>query len=188
MRLSVARITPLKLSEATDEQRAFLQPYENTPAGVLNIYRTTARNIDAARSLHGWGAYVLRRAKFDNRLRELLILRIGWLCRSGYEWTQHARRAQREGMAEETVARIKQGAQAAGWSEIERLVLQAADELHTTMFVSEPTWTRLRQVLSEEELMNLVFIVGHYTQVCMILNTFGVQLEEGQVLNEDFRT
>jgi len=187
MRLSQARIAPVNLSVATAEQHAFLKPYE-TPTGILNIYRTMARNIDAARSFHGWGGYVLRRAKFDTQLRELVILRIGWLCRSGYEWAQHTRRARREGMTEEAIARIKQGADVDGWTEVEHLVLRAADELHSTKFLSDATWKGLQQFLSEEELMNLVFIVAHYTQVCMVLNTFGVQLEDGVALDEDLRT
>ena len=186
MRLSKARIAPLALSEATAEQRSFLEPYE-TPSGILNIYRTMARNLDAARNFHAWGGYVLRRSKFDPRLRELIILRIGWLCRSGYEWTQHSRIARREGMTDEEIERIKQGADASRWGDIERLLLRAADELHATYFLSDSTWRGLEKVMSEEERMNLVFIVAHYTQVCMILNTFGIQIEEGVTMDDELR-
>jgi hypothetical protein len=35
--------------------------------------------------------------------------------------------------------------------------------------------------------MDLVFTVGQYTQVSMILNSFGVQLDEGQSLDPDLR-
>jgi hypothetical protein len=31
----------------------------------------------------------------------------------------------------------------------------------------------------------MVFTVGQYTQVSMLLNSFGVQLDEGQVLDPD---
>jgi 4-carboxymuconolactone decarboxylase len=33
--------------------------------------------------------------------------------------------------------------------------------------------------------MDLVFTVGQYTQVSMILNSFGVQLDPGQTLDPD---
>ena len=33
--------------------------------------------------------------------------------------------------------------------------------------------------------MDVVFTAGQYTQVSMILNTFGVQLDEGQTLDSD---
>jgi hypothetical protein len=35
--------------------------------------------------------------------------------------------------------------------------------------------------------MDVVFTVGQYTQVSMILNSFGVQLDPGQVLDPDLR-
>src|ERR1700687_5455812 len=36
---------------------------------------------------------LLENNKFDTRLRELMIMRIGWVTGSAYEWTQHWRGA-----------------------------------------------------------------------------------------------
>jgi 4-carboxymuconolactone decarboxylase len=184
MRLNSPRIAPLSDSEADEEQEALLARYRNE-RGVLNIYRTMARSPRAAQGFLGWGGYVLRQSDFDAKLRELVILRIGWLCKSGYEWTQHSRLARGLGMSDEVIARIKQGPDTEGWSKAERLVLQAADELHTRHFVSEPTWAGLAAEFSEKHLMDLVFVVGHYTQVCMILNSFGIQVEPGQEVDAE---
>jgi 4-carboxymuconolactone decarboxylase len=186
VRLRTPRIAPLADSEASEEQVQLLAPYRNE-RGVLNVYRTMAREPQAARGFLGWGRYVLRESDFDAKLRELAILRIGWLCKSGYEWTQHSRLARGLGMSEETIARIKLGASADGWSEVEHLVLTAADELHAGQFISEPTWSALKPLLSEKHRMDLVFTVGHYTQVCMILNTFGVQVEPDQTMDPSLK-
>jgi hypothetical protein len=35
--------------------------------------------------------------------------------------------------------------------------------------------------------MDLVFTVGQYTQVSMILNSFGVQLDQSQTLDPDLK-
>jgi hypothetical protein len=35
--------------------------------------------------------------------------------------------------------------------------------------------------------MDVVFTVGQYTQVSMILNSFGVQLDPGQTLDPDLK-
>ena len=35
--------------------------------------------------------------------------------------------------------------------------------------------------------MDVVFTAGQYTQVSMFLNTFGVQLDEGQALDPDLK-
>lgn len=186
MRLSTPRVPPAAEADWTDEQRDFLSAYK-TPTGVLNVYATMAQNLKAARPFHGWGGYVLRQSKFDARLRELIILRIGWLCRSGYEWTQHARLARREGMTEAQLEAIKVGPDSPVWTPVEKVLLTAADELHNDKFISNATWAALAQHLDDEERMNVVFVVGHYTQVCMILNTFGVQVEPGVAMDESLR-
>lgn len=186
MRTKSPRIAPVGDATMTDEQAALLAPYRNE-RGVLNVYRTMAREPKAARGFLGWGRYVLRESDFDARLRELAILRIGWLCKSGYEWTQHTRLARGLGMNEAEIARIREGAAAPGWSDAERLVLTAADELHMGQHISDATWAKLKGVLSEKHMMDLVFTVGHYTQVCMILNSFGVQVESDQYMDEALR-
>lgn len=186
MRLKSPRIPPVKIEEASDDQREFLAPYQ-TPTGILNIYATMANNTKAARAFHTWGGYVLRQSTLNQRWKETVILRVGWLCKSGYEWTQHSRLARREGLTDADIERIKAGPNAAGWSAEERTLLQAADELHNGYFITDATWAALGGFLSDEERMNLVFVVGQYHSVCMILNTFGIQVEEGVAMDESLR-
>jgi 4-carboxymuconolactone decarboxylase len=186
VRLDAPRILPLGDAELDQEQAALLGPYRNE-RGLLNIYRTLARQPRAAKAFLSWGRYVLRESDFDARLRELAILRTGWLCKSGYEWTQHSRLARQLGFSESDIERIKRGPDATEWSPLESLVLKATDELHTTQHVGDATWQALTQRLSEQHLMDLVFTVGHYTQVCMILNSFGIQVEAPGALDRDLR-
>jgi alkylhydroperoxidase family enzyme len=85
------------------------------------------------------------------------------------------------------VERIKQGAAAPGWSAPDRHLLQACDELHARQFVSNATWALLASHFTEAQCMDVVFTVGQYTQVSMMLNSFGVQLDPGQVLDPDLQ-
>ncbi len=44
----------------------------------------------------------------------------------------------------------------------------------------------LKKLQTAQDVLGLGALpVGHYTQVCMMLNTFGVQLDEGQQLDPD---
>jgi len=63
-------------------------------------------------------------------------------------------------------------------------LLQATDELTGDAFITDATWARLG-FLSEKQKMDLVMTVGQYTQVSMMLNSFGVQLDEGLSLDPD---
>ena len=106
-------------------------------------------------------------------------MRIGYLCKAGYEWGQHVQVARRYGMSDDEIRSAKSGPGTPGLSELDSLLLQATDELHADSFVSDPTWNALARHLSTEQLMDLVFTVGQYNLVSMALNSFGVQADEG---------
>ena len=83
------------------------------------------------------------------------------------------------GLTASDIANIKLGPDAPGISGNDAALLQAADELVRDHFISEPTWSKLAARFTQDQLMDLVFAVGHYTMISMALNSFGVQLEDG---------
>lgn len=190
MRLRSPRIAPLELERLDEEQRAVLAPFANPDnkvggGRVLNIFRTLAHAPRALSGFLAWGNYVLsRRNSLPPREREMVILRTGWNCRSGYEFAQHTRIGLDCGLTAEEVERIKEGPDAAGWTALESAMLRAADELVADHFVSDATWQALAE-LGDRGRMDLVFTVGQYTQVSMLLNSFGVQLEDGDEADPD---
>ena len=48
-------------------------------------------------------------------------------------------------------------------------------------------WAKLSAHFDRKSCMDVVFTVGQYTQVSMILNSFGVQLDAGQTLDPDLK-
>ncbi len=184
MRLTSPRIAPLTDAEFTDEQKEILVPMGGR---VLNIFRTLVREPKAIKAFLSWGNYVLsKRNALPEREREIVILRIGFLCKSGYEWTQHVAIGKRSGLTDDEVSRIKKGAEA-GWSAPDAALIRASDELHNGQFISDPAWAALKAHFSDKQCMDVVFTAGQYTQVSMILNTFGVQLDAGQTLDPDLK-
>lgn len=187
MRLAKPRIAPLKDSEFTDEQKERLGKAGERVGGVLNIFRTLIRVPDAYRAFKWWGGYVLNRNSLTPRDREIVILRTGWLCKSGYEWTQHHRIGLQSDLSADEIERIKTGAGAEGWTPAERALIAATDDLNRDHFISNPSWVELSKHYSERQCMDVVFTAGQYTQVSMILNSFGIQLDEGQTLDPDLK-
>lgn len=176
MRLSAPRIAPLSDAELTPEARAALTAVPEF-ARAFNIFRTQAHKPAALTAFLAWGNYILSRANsLPERERELAILRTGFLCKAGYEWAQHCLIGQRAGLTGTEIAAIKTGADAPGWSALDAAILRACDELVQGHFITDPTWAALAE-LGDEGRIDLVYTVGQYTQVSMLLNSAGVQLD-----------
>ena len=190
MRLSAPRIAPVDLNKIDDEQREALASIQGatkdvTRSGghILNIFRTMVHAPKALTAFLAWGGYILsRRNSLSERDRELVILRVGYNCRSGYEFTQHTRICLDAGLTEAEVEAIKAGPEDPSWSDADRAMLHATDDLTRDFHVSDASWSAL-SFLSDKQKMDLVMTVGQYTQVSMILNSFGVQLDPGQELD-----
>jgi alkylhydroperoxidase family enzyme len=180
MRLKQPRIPPLVESGASPEAREVLdrlRPGDGRP--LLNIFATLAHHPDLLRRWLVFGNHVLGKSTLSPRQRELVILRIGWLCRAEYEWAQHALIARLSDIDDEEIRRVAEGPDAAGWSELEAALLRATDELHEDSFVRDETWAVLARHLDTKQLIDVVFTVGQYNLVSMALNTLGVALDPG---------
>jgi len=184
MRLNAARIAPLAEADMAPELLGLLGPrFKAIP--VLNIFRTLARAPKAFKRFMAWGGYILSDANsLSPRDRELVILRTGFNWKSGYEWAQHVRIGLDCGLTEPEIERIKSGPDAPDWHDSDRALLRATDELTSDAFISDATWAALGGY-SEKQRMDLVMTVAQYTQVSMMLNTFGVQLDEDLTLDPD---
>jgi len=174
MRLSKPRIEPLAPQAMDPEVR---EPFGDGP--ILNIFRTLAHHPKLMKRWLVFGNHVLAKSSLAPRERELVILRTGHRCRAGYEWGQHVPIGKASGLTDDEIARIAEGPDARGWSDLDRALLRAADEVHDDQFVSDETWAALAAHNDTQQLMDLVFAIGQYTLVSMALNTFGVQLEPG---------
>jgi alkylhydroperoxidase family enzyme len=171
-------VQPLQDGEGTPEQQELLER-AGRDRPPLNIFRTLIHHPKLWRAWGRFGGHVLNDSTLPPREREILILRIGWLCQSEYEFGQHTRMGLDVGLSEAEIRRITEGPDAEGWDPFEATLLRAANELHADAFLSDATWAALGARYSTEQLMDAVFTVGQYTLVSMALNTLGVQREEG---------
>ncbi len=178
MKLATPRLEPIQPEDWTDDIKKTLQP--NVEKGtVFNIFKTLSHHPDLFRRWLVFGNHVLFKSTLPPRERELIILRIGWLCEAEYEWAQHVLIGKEAGLTAEEIDRIKAGPNARGWSEADKLLLQATDELRKDAFITDATWNGLCQHFDTKQLMDVVFAVGQYNLVSMALNTLGVQLDDG---------
>lgn len=108
--------------------------------------------------------------------RELIILRMAWLCRCRYEWGQHVELGLKAGLTDEQIINITRGA--SGFNDLQKKVLiQACDELHINQFIETETWQLLSQNYKEDIIIEITMLAGHYQMLAGFLNSAGVRLE-----------
>jgi 4-carboxymuconolactone decarboxylase len=72
---------------------------------------------------------------------------------------------------------VRSGPAAPGWSERQRLLLAAADEMHGDGRIGDATWAGLAADFDEPRLIELCLLIGHYEMLAMTLNSLGVEPE-----------
>ena len=78
------RVPMVSLERARELGEAMGMPARRTQS---EAFRVITNNPGVARVAYGQLLQLLENNKLDTRLRELMIMRIGWVTGSAYEWT-----------------------------------------------------------------------------------------------------
>jgi len=181
MTLTAPRIPPLPQAEWTAEVRDFFAIMEGPEArekgSQFNVVLTLAHHPQIAAPFMNYYKTLSSNSTLSLRLREIVTLRVAWRLQSEYEWTQHVAFAKGAGLGDEHIEAIKQGAEPALWSALERDAIRAVDQLGSGAQIDDATWDGLSRHLDRKEILELLFIIGTYTLLCYAFNAVGVQLE-----------
>ena len=140
-----------------------------------HVFTTLARHRRLFRRWLRFAGALMPGGRLPRPDTELLILRVAHNTSCDYEWGHHERLGRQAGLAAEEIERVREGPAAEGWSARRRVLLRAADELHADRRIGDETWMELRPLLSDEQLIELCMLVGHYEMLAMTLNSLGVE-------------
>ena len=151
----------------------------NEAFASLNVFRLLLRRPQTAKAVADLLTSLLFHAKLSHRLRELVIMRIGWVTGSNYEWTQHWRVAQKPfEVPPEDLLALRDWQESDRFDAADRVVLEATDETLETGTLSEATFARCREQLSEEECIELVASIGCWRLISQVARSLDIPLEE----------
>lgn len=147
----------------------------------LNIFRALLHHPQLARRFNDLLAFLIFKGALDDRLRELIIMRMGWRTACDYEWTQHWRIAAGLGVSEaDLLATRGDWASHPGFSDADRAVLAATDEVLDGGAVTAATWEAcVAHVGDSTELMEMLMAIGAWRMVSSFLRSAQIPLEDG---------
>ena len=175
------RIEPLAEADWTPEQRAVLlktSPTDEPASG--NWYGAFVRHPKLHEKWVAFGARLLVAGVIPARDRELVVLRTALLTGAEYYWEPHVELGRGCGITSAEVDAVVVGSHHKEWSDHDRALLSAAEELIADHVIADPTWATLARTYDEQQLIELPFLVGHYVMVAFAMRSMGVELEPGQ--------
>jgi alkylhydroperoxidase family enzyme len=149
----------------------------------LNVFRALLHQPKVAKAVQDLLVSLLFRGSLDARLRELLIMRLGWQTGSVYEWTQHWRVALELGVSDQDLLAVRDWRASDRFSAADRAVLAATDETLEAGAISPETWVALEKEIGDPNdptvLIELVAAIGTWRMISSVLRSLEIPLEDG---------
>jgi len=143
----------------------------------LLLVRCLQRHPKLAAKLRKLGEALYIDTVLPPRVRTIAILRICAQLGCAYEWGgQAAFWGPIAGVSETECDALVTGADA-GWTEPERVLIAAVDEVERTGSWSDATWNALGHNLDDEQRMELLIAVGWYRTICTLCNGLDLPVE-----------
>lgn len=161
---------PMSLAEADRKLLNAIPP--------LNVFRLLAVSPSLFRPLINFFNAYLSHGLLSDEHREIIILRVGHLCRNPYELFQHQRVALEIGMTEERIHALSAENGRDLFNDSESALIEFVDEIVQCDGASAGQLEKLRSYFSDAEVMEATIIAGVYIMVCKMLTTFDVEVEE----------
>ena len=135
-------------------------------AGRLNVYKVMANHRH----------HLVVENKLGAELSEIAILRIGARMDCAYERAHHIVRARAGGISDIRIGQALDSEKPD--EENDALIVRAVDELHSRSGFSAETTEALARRFGPEAMLDLMGLVGFYSTLGYLLNTFATPIDE----------
>lgn len=169
------RLAPLAAEERSERQQQLIDDVGSD----FDIFATLVRHPELFADFEVLAGRLLRRSGLPGRVRETLIMRTARRCLAGYEWAHHAVIGRREGLTDQELAAIGDVSATGTLDETGALLVRAADELVLDHRLGDASWRALQATFDEQQIIEICLLVGNYAMIAGVLNSLGVQIEDG---------
>lgn len=165
----VPPLAPEAMPPALRELLASRPPY--------NIYRVLANAPSALPGFVQLASALLTQSELDPQLREMVILRVGAHCRSGYEIHQHQRLARHVGVSEDRIRKALDTRPQQGGDSLEDKLLAFTDSVVLSVKAPAEQYEAVAAHLSARAVTELLMTIGTYMMVSRVLENLEVEIE-----------
>jgi 4-carboxymuconolactone decarboxylase len=175
------RFPQLKIEQLNEQQKPFADEILKVSSiGITGPYNSMLRSPVMGQRLFNLLDYVRFNTSVPRKLNEFAILIQARLWTSQVEWYAHYPLAIKAGLPEGVAADLKVGKRPTSMQPDEAAVYDFCMELSTKHEVSDATFKRIREVFSEQQVIDLIAVSGTYITAAMMANTAEEQVPAGK--------
>jgi alkylhydroperoxidase family enzyme len=172
-----SRVPLVSLEHARELGEAMGLPARRTQS---EAFRVLANNPGVARVAYSQLIQLLENNKLDTRLRELMIMRIGWVTGSAYEWTQHWRVATTAGIPPEDILAVRDWRNSERLTPADKAILAATDECLVGKSISDASWAEVvKHVTDPGQQVEFIIAMGNWMMFSLLFRNLRIPLAEG---------
>jgi 4-carboxymuconolactone decarboxylase len=151
----------------------------------INIMKMVANASEPV--FNGFGQFsgaFYQPSELDPMLREVAILRVGYLSKSAYEIFHHEGLGRQIGLSDAQIAAIKAGRPSEALTPAQAAVMAFADDVIVNVRAGDATLAAVRAHLSDQAVVDVILVIGLYMTVSRLLETTGVELDQAPIDTE----
>jgi 4-carboxymuconolactone decarboxylase len=164
------RFPQLTMDQLNDRQNPLAEQITKvSKVGLAGPYNPLLRSPVLGQKMFDLLYYLRWQTSVPLKLNEFTILIIGRQWRSQVEWFAHAPLAIEAGLSPAIVAELKINKRPSNMPPEESVVYDFVTELTTKHVVSDETFNRAKELLGEQQVVDLTAVAGTYVTLAMIL-------------------
>ena len=142
----------------------------------LNVYRVMAHHPDLLRAWADLRNHIVQQTSLGPQRAEVVILRLGHLVGSAYEWNQHVVRALNVGMTRARIASLR--GPLADMAPEDAVLARAVDALHAHARLDGAQMDAVRSLVGDRGVLDLMATAGMYLTLAFILRSNDTPLDD----------
>jgi 4-carboxymuconolactone decarboxylase len=175
-----ARFAQPTMEQLSPEQQAVAaEMLKQSSAGLGGPYGMLIKSPELLKRYLMMTDYLRQKTSLPRRLNEMAILLEARIWDAQYEWWAHEPLARKAGLSDTIISDIRDGKRPGSMQPDEAIVYDVVTELLNKRQLSDDTFGKARQMLGEQQVVDLVAVTGFYVMVSAVVIAGRIAIPNG---------
>ena len=152
-----------------EQQAVAADVLKQSSAGLGGPYGMLIKSPELLKRYLAMTEYLRQKTSLPHRLNEMAILLEARLWDAQYEWWAHEPLARKAGLSDAIIESIRNGNRPDAMQPDEAIVYDVVTELLNKRQLSDDTFGKAKQMLGEQQVVDLVAVTGFYVMVSAVV-------------------